>query len=69
MTVVTVSNWLKGETEQSFLKKYDVKRVYNGIDNTVFRPVESDIKDTLGIKDKFILSERAKSRIESRNEA
>ena len=55
MTVVTVSNWLKGETEQSFLKKYDVKRVYNGIDNTVFRPVESDIKDTLGIKDKFMI--------------
>lgn len=55
LMVVTVSDWLKGEVEQSFMSKYDVVRIYNGIDRNVFRPVQSDLKERLGIADKFMM--------------
>lgn len=37
MTIVTVSDWLKGLAEQSFLGKFPVKRIYNGINVETFR--------------------------------
>lgn len=36
MTVVTVSDWLKGLVESSFLNKYPVYRIYNGIRTDIF---------------------------------
>lgn len=36
MTIVTVSDWLKGLAEQSFLGRYPVKRIYNGISVETF---------------------------------
>ncbi|MCH5342428.1 MAG: glycosyltransferase [Acetatifactor sp.] len=38
MTLVTPSHWLKGRVERSFLKKYPVEMIYNGIDLAYFRP-------------------------------
>lgn len=38
MTIVTPSKWLANLVEQSFLKEYPVKVIYNGIDASVFRP-------------------------------
>ncbi len=55
LTIVTVSDWLKNEVEQSFMSKYDVVRIYNGIDRKVFQPTQSDIKNRLGIADKFMM--------------
>ncbi len=55
LTVVTVSDWLKGEVEKSFMKKYPVVRIYNGIDRGVFKPTESDIKKKLGIEGKYMM--------------
>ncbi len=55
MTIVTVSDWLKGQAEQSFLSKYDVVRIYNGIDRNVFKPTPSNIKESLGITDRFMM--------------
>ena len=55
LTVVTVSDWLKGEAEKSFLGKYPVKRIYNGIDRTVFKPTDSRIREKLGVGDKYII--------------
>ena len=37
MAVVTVSDWLKGLVESSFLNKYPVYRIYNGIRTDIFK--------------------------------
>lgn len=55
MTIVTVSKWLKKEVEKSFLKDYPVKCIYNGIDHNKFKPINSDIKEKLGIRDKKMI--------------
>lgn len=56
LTIVTVSEWLKRQVEQSFLKEYTVKRIYNGIDCDKFSPKESDFKKRYDIKGKMLLS-------------
>jgi|SRR5690554_1414798 len=38
MTLVPVSNWLGDELKQSFLNAYPVKRIYNGVDLSLFNP-------------------------------
>ena len=38
LNIVTVSNWLKRETEQSFLGHKTIRCIYNGIDTQVFEP-------------------------------
>ena len=55
MTVVTVSKWLKAQAEQSFLGGYPVTCIYNGIDYEKFRPLDSDIRQTLGIGEKKMI--------------
>ena len=55
MTLVTPSEWLARLTGESFLKDYPVKVINNGIDTSQFYPLESDIKDKLGISDKKML--------------
>ena len=42
MTLVTVSQWLKGVVRQSFLKKYPIEVIPNGIDLQAFKPTNSD---------------------------
>ena len=49
MTIVTVSEWLKRETERSFLGEYPVVRIYNGIDCEKFSPVDTDVRATYSI--------------------
>ena len=51
MTIVTVSEWLKGKVEESFLKNYPVRVIRNGIDIDVFKPVTSDLRKKLQIAD------------------
>ena len=36
--LVTVSDWLRKETEKSFLSKYEVITIHNGLDTSIFRP-------------------------------
>lgn len=55
MTIVPVSNWLGGVVQESFLGKYDVKVIHNGIDISTFQPLPSDIKERYGIVDKKII--------------
>lgn len=55
MHITTVSNWLKGITELSYLRKYPVTVVPNGIKTDVFKPVTSDIKKQYGLQGKKIL--------------
>lgn len=55
LTIVTPSEWLKRRVEKSFLKDYPIKVIPNGIDTTLFHPVENDIKRKYGIEGKTLL--------------
>ncbi|WP_449401095.1 glycosyltransferase [Chryseobacterium wanjuense] len=55
MTIVPVSNWLKGEVKKSFLKNYDVRTIHNGIDISQFSYKENTIKRDYKIEDKFLI--------------
>lgn len=41
LTVITPSHWLKEMSEKTFLKKYPIEVVHNGIDTKVFKPTEN----------------------------
>ncbi len=47
LTLIPVSSWLEGELKKSFLKRNNIKVIYNGIDCSVFTPIQSDIKNQL----------------------
>lgn len=53
--ITTPSKWLKGLCEQSFLGKYPVTVVNNGVDLTVFHPTPSDLRKSMGLEDKFVI--------------
>lgn len=55
ITFVTPSEWLKDLTEKSFLGKYLVKVINNGIDLAKFKPTESDFREKNNLQDKFII--------------
>lgn len=55
MTIITPSEWLAGLVAYSFLNKYSVRVINNGINTDVFKPVESDILAAYDIKDKHII--------------
>lgn len=55
MTLVTPSNWLANEVNQSFLNKYPVKVIPNGIDLNVFKPTFSDFKEKNGLVGKMVI--------------
>lgn len=55
MQIVTVSNWLKRQTETSFLECYDVQTIYNGIDTTNFTFRNSSFRERYGLGDEKII--------------
>lgn len=55
MTIIVVSDWLAGQVKQSFLKKYSIVRIYNGIDHNIFRYIETNIKEELKIGNKKMI--------------
>lgn len=55
MTIITPSQWLKKQVEQSFLKEYQVIVVNNKIDEEVFKPTESDFRQRNNLEDKIIV--------------
>ena len=55
MTIVTPSHWLADLVKQSYLKKYPVEVIYNGIDTSVFKPTPSSFRKKYGLEDKKIL--------------
>lgn len=55
MHITTVSTWLKGIAESSYLNKYPVTVVPNGIKTEVFSLGSSDIKDRYGLQEKKLL--------------
>lgn len=57
MTIVTVSEWMKGEMAQSFLKDCRYQVIHNGIDLDVFEPQADDkaVRERYGLGDKHII--------------
>ncbi len=55
LTLVTPSEWLGGLAKQSFLKKYPVKVINNGIDLSIFKPTKSDFRSKYGCENKHIV--------------
>ena len=55
MTIVPVSHWLGNIVKESFLSKYDVQVIHNGIEISKFQPLQSNIKEQYGISDKNVV--------------
>ena len=55
MIIVTPSAWLADLARQSFLGQYPVRVIPNGIDLSVFSPVESDFRVRHGLENKKIV--------------
>lgn len=55
MTIVTPSKWLAELIKESYLKDYPVQVINNGIDLAVFHPVASNVRERLGITEKYIV--------------
>ena len=55
LTIVTPSQWLADLVKQSFLKKYPVKVIHNGIDLNIFKPTEGDFRQKYHLEGKYIL--------------
>ena len=56
LTIVTPSYWLANLVKESFLKKYEVDVIPNGIDLTKFKPIKSDFRNKYHIKGKIVLA-------------
>lgn len=54
MTIIPVSHWLSDEVKQSFLKKYPIKVIHNGINLDNFTP-QNISKSDKRIKSKFVI--------------
>lgn len=55
MHITTVSNWLKSIAESSYLNKYPVTVVPNGIKTDMFTPTPSQVKEQYGLQSKKLL--------------
>ena len=57
LAVIGVSEWITWQAEYSFLKHAClIKRIYNGIDLEVFKPVEAaQLRKALELEDKFVI--------------
>lgn len=55
MVIVTPSDWLAEQVKQSFLGRWPVKTIYNGINSTVFHNTSSNIKSRYGLLNNRII--------------
>ncbi len=55
LTLVTPSTWLANEVHNSFLNKYDIHPIPNGVDLEAFRPTESDFRSKYSLENKKIV--------------
>lgn len=68
LAIVTLSHWLTEQVQQSMLNRFPIHHIPNGIDTTLYQPLESEqCKQHLGLpKQKKILMFGAESLTESR---
>ena len=56
LTIVTPSKWLANLASQShFGNKHDIKVINNGIDLSIFHPVESNFREKHNLQNKYLL--------------
>lgn len=55
LTLVVPSMWMKSQVEKSFLSKYNINVIYNGIDLALFKKKKTMLKHKLGLDDKIVL--------------
>lgn len=55
LCIVTPSNWLADLVRQSYLSKYPISVIHNGIDTNEFRPTSSDFRKKWGLVDKYMV--------------
>ena len=55
LTIITPSLWLADLVKQSFLKKYPIRVINNGIDLSVFKPTESFFRKKNGLTHKKVV--------------
>ena len=56
MTIVPVSNWLSNIVRESFLNEFTIKVIHNGIDLSVFKPInQNEIRNPFNLNNKFII--------------
>ena len=55
LTLVTPSRWLADAAKASFLGRYPVRVIHNGIDLSVFAPTDSGFRKKHRCEDKFVL--------------
>ncbi len=55
LTIITPSQWLANLVKQSFLNKYPVQVINNGIDLNVFKPTQSDFRKKYHLEEKKII--------------
>lgn len=55
LIIITPSDWLKRKVQCSFLKKYPLYTIHNGVDTNIFKYTESNIKKKYGIENKKII--------------
>ncbi len=56
LAIIGVSDWVTNEANQSFLGNAKiVKRIYNWIDLDIFKPTKSEVRETLGLNNDFVV--------------
>ena len=55
LTVVSVSDWLNSQIKESFLGAHTLRVIKNGVDLTVFKPMNTDVRKRYGLGDKKII--------------
>jgi len=56
MTLVPVSDWLGGVVKESYLSKYPIVRIYNGIDLDLFIPRNVEcLRKKIGVENKTVI--------------
>ena len=55
MTIITPSKWLAEYVKKSYLNKYKVYTINNGINLDIFKPTNSNVKEKYNLKNKKVL--------------
>lgn len=55
MTILVPSRWMEERVRQSFLRDYEIRVVYNGIDLNIYKPEYSDFRQKYGLEGHFIV--------------
>lgn len=55
MKLITPSRWLSDLVGRSFLFRYPVQVIPNTVDTSVFKPMESSVRDELGVGNRYMI--------------